>query len=167
MKNTLNSWRFPRINSNSPSSLLATVRLSFTLRLSLWIARTGRARQARGVAWADRLGSSHILQYASQIREYIHGKRENNCRVLFRADFDQRLQVAELDGRGLTGHCFGGSLEVDRGFGFAFRVDDLCAALAFRLRLAGDGADHLFRQVHLLHLDQCDLHAPGAGMLIE
>ena len=62
---------------------------------------------------------------------------------------------------------FGGPFQIRRGFGFALGMNDFGAALALGFGLAGDGADHLIRQIHLFHLHQRDLHSPGTGVLIE
>ena len=43
----------------------------------------------------------------------------------------------------------------------------LGASLALGLGLAGQGADHLLGQVHLLHFDHADLNAPRRRVLIE
>ena len=83
------------------------------------------------------------------------------------ADFHQRLQIAQLDRRGLLldhlrrhGQLFGGRV-------LAFGMDDLGAPLAFRLGLPRDGADHLLGQIHLLHFHHGHLHAPRRGVLVE
>jgi len=68
---------------------------------------------------------------------------------------------------GLRLQHFGGVGEFLRGFELAFGVNDLCAALAFGFRLLGDGALHLFGDVHLLHFDFADLNAPRLGVLIK
>ena len=46
-------------------------------------------------------------------------------------------------------------------------MDDLGAALALGLGLAGDGADHVVRQIDLLHLDLGHLDAPRGGVGVE
>src|SRR5260370_21536295 len=46
-------------------------------------------------------------------------------------------------------------------------MDDLGASLAFGFGLLGDGALHLFRNVHLLDFNLADFDAPGFGILVE
>src|SRR5512139_3678534 len=46
-------------------------------------------------------------------------------------------------------------------------MDDLRPALSFGFGLLGDGADHHFRKVHVLRLNQLDLDPPGIGMFVQ
>src|SRR5579862_854588 len=144
-KNMLSNCLFPSTNSNSPSSFLGNL----------------------SVLGGNRRGAGEFVEQSSYRREYIHRKREHNCRILFRTDLDQCLQITQLDGDGLVGHSLRGARQVLRGGSFTFRMNDFGAALALGFGLAGDGADHLIGEIHLFHLDHRDLHAPGSGVLIE
>src|ERR1700683_2915121 len=144
-KNMLSNCLFPSTNSNSPSSFLGNL----------------------SVLGGSRRGASESVEYPSYRREYIHRKREYNCRILFGADFDQRLQITQLDGDGLVGHGLRGACQGFCGGGFTFRINDCDAAIALGVGVAGEGADHLIGEIHLLDLDHGYFHAPGSGVLIE
>src|SRR3546814_4854943 len=49
----------------------------------------------------------------------------------------------------------------------ALGVDDLGPAIAFRLRLARDGANHALVDVDMLDFDIGDLDAPGVGLAVR
>src|SRR5208282_4685269 len=72
-----------------------------------------------------------------------------------------------LDGGGPHFEDGGSFSQFCGGLEFAVGVDDLGAALAFRFGLAGNGALHVLRDVHLLQLHLGDFDAPGLGVLIE
>src|SRR5579871_1338079 len=114
IRNTLISCRFPRINSNSPSSFFAKLAFQFF--------------------------SSQMIESLAHRREYIDGQREHNRRVFFRADFDQRLQVAQLDGRGLLLDQRGRHAQLLSSHVLAFGVNNFRASLAFGFGLLADGA---------------------------
>src|SRR5438105_11051787 len=99
--------------------------------------------------------------------EDVERDRKDNRGVFLNADFRQRLQIPKLDRNWLTGEDFRSVREALRSGEFAFRVNDLRALLAIRLRLLGHGAQHRLREIDLLHFDVDDLYAPGFRVLIE
>ncbi len=101
------------------------------------------------------------------LRNQIDRQRKNDRRVFLDADFGQRLQIAQLDRSGLLFQHFGGVRQLGGSFKFAFRVNNLSAALAFRFRLAGDGALHILRNIDLLDLNLRYLDTPRLGILVK
>src|SRR5438876_3396550 len=99
--------------------------------------------------------------------EDVERDRKDDRGVFLHADFRQRLQIPKLDRDWLTGENFRSVREALRGGEFAFRMNDLRALLAIRLRLLGHGAQHRLRKIDLLHFDVDDLHALGLRVLIE
>ena len=61
----------------------------------------------------------------------------------------------------------GGVAELLGRLELALGMDDLRAALAFGLGLAGHRPAHRLGQLHVLHLDQRHLHAPRVGELVD
>src|ERR1035437_6749817 len=94
-------------------------------------------------------------------------QREDDGGVLFDADVGEGLEIAELQGHGLSSHERGGFDELGRGVELAFGVDDLGAALALSLGLLGHGAEHVLRHVDLLDLDGDDFDAEGRGVAVD
>ena len=77
------------------------------------------------------------------------------------------IEVAELEGHGLSGHEGGGFDELGGGVELAFGVDDFGTAFAFGFGLLGHGAEHVFRHVDLLDFDRDDLDSEGRGMAVD
>ena len=73
----------------------------------------------------------------------------------------------QLEGLGVLGDDLGGLGELAGGLELAVGVDDLGPPLPLGLGLLGDGPDHVLGQVHLLHLHELDLDAPGVGVLFD
>jgi len=97
----------------------------------------------------------------------LHGERKDDRRILFRGNFRQRAQEPELKSLRICGNDVCGLKEFIGGLEFAFGVDDLGSAFPFGLGLLGDGPDHVLRKVHLFHLHELDLDAPGVGVLLD
>src|SRR6266478_939876 len=116
--------------------------------------------------------ASHCLfSYSAQTLDpainNIYGQRKHNRCVLLDTYLGQSLQIAQLDSGLLRLKNFGGVSEFLRSFELTVSVNDFGAAFAFGFRLAGDGALHLFGNIHLLDFHFGDLDAPGFGVLIE
>jgi len=86
---------------------------------------------------------------------------------LFGADLRQRLQVSQLHRGWNARKDLSGVDQGLRGLKLGFRMDDLGAAVAFRLRLLGDGAHHVFGELHGSDFDVGDFDPPGFGLGIE
>src|SRR4051794_33546061 len=108
-----------------------------------------------------------LLRDLEQGLDEVHGQREDDRRVLVDADLAQRLQVAQLQRRGILGNHVGGLAEPRRGLELALGVDDLRAPLALGLRLAGHRVLHPLGDPDVLDLDRGDLHAPRLGLLVD
>ena len=54
-----------------------------------------------------------------------------------------------------------------RGLKLGLRMDDLGAAVAFRLGLLGDGADHVFGELDGPDLDIAHLDSPSFGLAVQ
>jgi len=72
-----------------------------------------------------------------------------------------------LESLRICGNDVCGLEEFVGGLEFAVGMDDLGPSLALGLGLLGDRPDHILRQVHLFHLDELDLDAPGVGVLVD
>ena len=96
----------------------------------------------------------------------VNGQRENNGRAFFAGDVAQRAEIAQLHRLGVCSELFAGLNQLFGRLEFAFGIDDLCAAQAFRFSLFRDRTDHLFIEVDVLELNIRDLDAPGIGLLI-
>ncbi len=108
-----------------------------------------------------------VVGAADERLEHVHRQREDDRRVLVAADFQQRLQVAQLQ-RGRVGADDVGRVgELLRRLELALGVDDLGPPLALGLGLAGDRPLHLFGDLDVLDLDRGHLHAPGLGRLVD
>ncbi len=99
--------------------------------------------------------------------EELDRDREDDRRVVRRADLEQRLQVAELHGDRLLRHHRRGVLEPLGGLELALGRDDLRAPLALGLGLARHRALHVARDLDVLHLDDRDLDPPRRGCLVD
>src|ERR1035441_1399293 len=108
----------------------------------------------------------HRDSLVEQVDE-LDRQREDDGGVLFDADVGEGLEIAELQGHGLSSHERGGFDELCRGVELAFGVDDLGAALALSLGLLGHGAEHVFRHVDLFDLDGDDFDAEGRRVAVN
>ena len=108
-----------------------------------------------------------VIGPADERLEHVHRQREDDRRVLVAADFEQRLQVAQLQGGRVGADDVGRVGELLRRLVLALGVDDLGAPLALGLGLAGDRPLHLFGDLDVLDLDRGHLHAPGLGRLVD
>src|SRR6266568_2143224 len=79
---------------------------------------------------------------SGQSAEDVEWDRKDDRGVLLHTDFGQRLQIPKLDRDRLAGENFRSVCEALRSGKFAFRVNDLRALLAIRLRLLGYGVEH-------------------------
>ena len=77
------------------------------------------------------------------------------------------LQITQLHGGRDAAEDFGGVDQRLRGLEFGFGVNDLGAPVALGLRLLGDGAHHVLRQLDRPDLDIAHLDAPGLGLGVE
>jgi hypothetical protein len=94
-------------------------------------------------------------------------EREHDRGAALAGDVEQRAEIAKLHRLRHFRQDAGGLDQLLRGLLFAFRIDDLGAALALGLGLAGDGADHALVEIDAFDLDGGDLDAPGFGLLVE
>ena len=86
--------------------------------------------------------------------EQVDRDREERRRVVLRGDLVERLEVPELKRHGLRLHERRRFDQLLGGLELPLRVDDLGPPFPLRLRLLGDRALHLLRQIDLLHLDE-------------
>ncbi len=93
--------------------------------------------------------------------------REHDRRVLVGADLAQRLQVAQLQRHRVVADHVGGVGELGRRLELALGVDDLRAALALGLGLAGDRVLHPLGDLDVLDLDRRDLDPPRLGLRVD
>ena len=94
-------------------------------------------------------------------------EREHDRGAALAGDVEQRAEIAQLHRLRHLGQDAGGLDQLLRRLLLALGIDDLGAALALGLGLAGDGADHALVEVDALDLDIGDLDAPGFGLLVE
>ena len=135
------------------------------LRAALEIQAQRHLTVRSSFSWSPLLDSRcpDFLRAIQRLRhgsDQINRQWKDNGRVVLGSDLHQGLQVTQLDRRRLLLDDCGGHRQFLRGQVFTLGMDDFRATLAFGFGLAGDGADHLLGQLHLLHLDQGDLHAP-------
>src|SRR5580658_3823248 len=120
---------------------------------------------------AIRVSPSHSLLlppgYIHPLRNDIHRQREHDRRVLLDADLRQRLQIAKLDGRRLLLQNLRRIRQFCRGFKLALGVNNLGPALALCLRLLGDGALHVLRNIDLFDLNLRYLDTPRLRILVK
>ena len=116
------------------------------------------------------VGADRPAGFLEQIEEGLDDvdrHRKHDRGILFGADLCQRLQVAQLHGGRNAAEDLRGVDQGLRGLEFGFRMDDLGAPVAFRLRLFGDGAHHVFRELDGSDLDVAHLDAPGFGLGVQ
>src|SRR5262245_55008954 len=104
---------------------------------------------------------------ASQRLHQIGRNREHDGRGALTGDALQRREVAQLHRLRSGRENRPGLSEFLRSLELALGVDDLGAADALGLRLAGDRPHHGLVEVDLLKLDNRDLDPPGLGLLVE
>jgi hypothetical protein len=97
----------------------------------------------------------------------IDGDWEDRRGVRPGGNFNQGLQVTELQGSRIPADHVSGIGQALRRFEFTLRMDDFGSPLTFRLGLLGDHALHLLGEVHVFHLDRRDLHAPRFCLLVK
>ena len=95
------------------------------------------------------------------------GNGENHGGIFLRRDFDECLEIAQLQHNGVSTEHVGRIGEALRGYEFAFSVDDLRATFALRFRLTCDGPLHYLRQVYILDFQGGDFDAPWFRLLID
>ena len=79
---------------------------------------------------------------------------EDDRGVLLGGNFNQGLQVTELQGDRIPADHVGGIGQALRSLEFTLRMDDFGSPLTFRFGLLGDHALHLLGEVHVFHLDR-------------
>src|SRR5579864_9030718 len=94
-------------------------------------------------------------------------EREYDGRAALAGDIEQSAEIAQLHRLRHLGQGAGGLDQLLRRLLLALGIDDLGAALALGLGLAGDSAHHALVEVDALDLDIGDLDAPGLGLLVE
>ena len=124
-----------------------------------------RQRDTRVAVGAGRLAG--LLHELKERLDDVDRHRKDDRGILFGADLGQRLQVAQLHGGRNAREDLGGVDQRLRGLELGFRVDDLGAPVALRLRLLGDGAYHVFRELDGPDLDVADLDPPGFGLRVQ
>src|SRR3954452_21156538 len=113
-------------------------------------------------------GRRELLLHGVEHRlDQVHRQREDDRRVLVDADLAQGLEIAQLYCRRVLGDDVGGLAQARGGLELALGVDDLRAALALGLGLAGHRVLHPLRDPDVLDLDRGDLHAPWLGLLVD
>ena len=162
--------------SARPGARIVLSPLSWSMRISgaLRTARGG-GRRARGGGSGGAGGrggfglaaAGVVVGAADERLEHVHRQREDDGGVLVAADFQQRLQVAQLQRGGVGADDVGRVGELLRRLELALGVDDLGPPLALGLGLAGDRALHLLGDFDVLDLDRGHLHAPGLGRLVD
>src|SRR5215470_5087936 len=105
--------------------------------------------------------------YTHPLRNDVYRQRKDDRRIFLDTDFRQRLQITQLDRHRLLLQRRGRFGQLRRGLELAVRVNDFRAALALRLRLAGDGALHLLRNIDLLDLYLRYLDTPRLRILVK
>ena len=99
--------------------------------------------------------------------DQVDRHREHDGRVLVAADLAQRLQVAQLERHRVAADHVGRLGELRRRLELALGVDDLRAALALGLGLAGDRVLHPLGDLDVLDLDRRDLDPPRLGLGVD
>src|SRR5205085_9968547 len=123
--------------SMSVAGLLVFGRLGRSGRLRRRPERTACARFERPLlrlAAVRRTASDRVERGLHQVDRHW----EHHRRILIAADLAERLEVPELQGGRVPADHVGGLGELRRGLGLSLGVDDLRAALALGLGLAGD-----------------------------
>src|SRR5215831_18457331 len=82
----------------------------------------------------------------------VNGEGEDDGRAALAGDVEERGEVAKLHRLRHRRQNASGVEQLLRRLLLAFGVDDLGAARALGLRLAGDGADHAFVEIYALDL---------------
>src|SRR5581483_2486967 len=122
-------------------------------------------RRVRGPsALSARRARCDLRQETSQ---QVHRHRQDHRGIIFRGYFDKTLQESEVHGCGVLSNDLSRIGQFLRGLKFPFRVNDLGASFALRLRLSGHGALHVCGQIDVLQLYQDYFDPPGLGLGIE
>ena len=161
---------YPVGSSSSPRGQIAgVVAVAEAAGSSSRVGQLGRALgRTQAVALAGAVTALvAVLEGLHERLDQVDGHRQDDGRVLVGPDLEQRLQVAQLQRRGVAAHDLGGVEQALGGLELALGVDDLGAALALGLGLAGHGALHALRDADVLDLDRGHLHAPRLGLLVD
>src|SRR5271166_1010358 len=116
------------------------------------------------------VGTSRLAGFLKKVEERLDDvdrHREDDRGILFRTDLCQRLQVAQLHGGRNARENLGRVDQCLRSLELGLRMDDLGAPVAFCLRLLGDGANHVFRELDGSDLDVADLDTPGFRLSVQ
>ena len=97
----------------------------------------------------------------------VDRERKHDGRAALACDIEQRGEVTQLHRLRHRRQDLRRLDELLRGLLFALRVDDLGAARAFGLGLAGDRPDHALVEIDALDLDRRYLDPPRLGLLVE
>jgi hypothetical protein len=79
----------------------------------------------------------------------------------------ERLHVGQLEACRPAVDDLGSVGQLLRRLELALRIDDLRPAATLGLSLAGHGTLHRLRDLHVLDLDDADLHAPRLRLLVD
>src|SRR4051812_46345201 len=141
------------------------------------VAALARLERRLAVRLAVRLGGDRpggrallravVLRRLEQRLEQVDREREDDRRRLARAELEERLQIAQLQRGGVRAHDLRRVEEALGRLELALGVDDLRAALALGLGLAGHRALHPLRDADVLDLDRRDLDPPRVGLLVD
>ena len=88
---------------------------------------------------------------------------ENRRGVVPGGNFNQGLQVTELQSSRIPADHVGGIGQALRRFEFTLRMDDFGSPLTFRFGLLGDHTLHILGKVHVFHLDRPKVLSAGQG----
>src|SRR6516165_8556150 len=98
---------------------------------------------------------------------HLDGERKHDGGAALTRDIEQGREITQLHRLRHRGENLGGVEQLLRRLLLSLGVDDLGAAGAFGLGLAGDRADHALVEIDALDLHRRDLDTPPFGLLVE
>src|SRR5262245_17201161 len=161
------SWR-PRTTPASPPERSKSLRSVFpklgpletSSGLFLSLDRPSPRSRATGSA-LRRGGMRHPSLH------HLDGERKHDGRAALARDIEQGREITQLHRLRHRRQDLGGVEQLLRRLLLSLGVDDLGAAGAFGLGLAGDRADHALVEIDALDLHGRDLDTPPLGLLVE
>ncbi len=135
-----------------------------------WINKKGIAPAGTQRARQDGGGSVLIRDFFNDLQnrlDQIDRHREDDRGIFLGTNFRQRLQIAQLHAAGCRSQNGRRIHQRLCGLEFSVSMNHLGAAVAFSLRLLGDGAHHVFGQFDISDLHHADLDAPGLGLGVQ